>query len=89
MVIKERDGLVIFTSCAHSGVLNMVDTAMDLFPGEKIKAVVGGFHLVGLPLFNSIGGTKQGIKDLGLALSQYPIDKLYTGHYTGQKLMIC
>ncbi len=85
MVIKERDGLVIFTSCAHSGVLNMVDTAMDLFPGEKIKAVVGGFYLVGLPLFNSIGGTKQGIKDLGLALSQYPIDKLYTGHYTGQK----
>ncbi|MGF1849600.1 MBL fold metallo-hydrolase [Vibrio lentus] len=85
LVIKECDGLVIFTGCAHSGVLNMVDTAMDLFPGEKIKAVVGGFHLVGLPLFNSIGGTKQGIKDLGIALSQYPIDKLYTGHCTGQK----
>ncbi len=85
LVIKEADGLVIFTGCAHSGVLNMVDTALTHFPGENIKAVVGGFHLVGLPLFDSIGGTKQNIKDLGLALLQYPIDKLYTGHCTGKK----
>lgn len=85
LVVKEYDGIVIFTGCAHSGVLNMVDTAVAQFPGERIKAVVGGFHLVGLPLFDSIGGTKQDIKDLGLALLQYPIDKLYTGHCTGKK----
>lgn len=85
LVIKEHDGLVIFTGCAHSGVLNMVETAAIHFPGERIKAVVGGFHLVGLPLFDSIGGTKQDIKDLGFALLQYPIDKLYTGHCTGKK----
>ncbi|KAB7681708.1 MBL fold metallo-hydrolase [Plesiomonas shigelloides] len=85
LVIKECDGLVIFTGCAHSGVINMIDTAATHFPGERIKAVVGGFHLVGLPLLDSIGGTKQDIKDLGLALLQYPIDKLYTGHCTGKK----
>lgn len=85
LVIKEPDGLVIFAGCAHSGVLNMIDTAISYFTGERIKAVVGGFHLVGLPLFDSIGGTKQDIKDLGLALLQYPIDKLYTGHCTGKK----
>lgn len=84
LVIKEHDGLVVFTGCAHSGVLNMVDTAVTHFPGERIKAVVGGFHLVGLPLFDSIGGTKQDIKDLGLALLKYPIDKMYTGHCTGK-----
>ncbi len=85
LVIKEEDGIVIFTGCAHSGVLNMVDTALTHFPEERIKAVVGGFHLVGLPLFDSIGGTTKNIKDLGLALSEYPIDKLYTGHCTGKK----
>lgn len=85
LVIKERDSLVIFTGCAHSGVLNMIETAATHFLGERIKAVVGGFHLVGLPLFDSIGGTKQDIKDLGLALLQYPIDKFYTGHCTGKK----
>ncbi|MGF1793945.1 MBL fold metallo-hydrolase [Photobacterium profundum] len=85
MVIKENDGLIVFTGCAHSGVLNMVETAVELFPSTKIKAVVGGFHLVGLPLFNSIGGSKKEIEVLGQTLLSYPIDKLYTGHCTGMK----
>ncbi|ABZ76718.1 beta-lactamase domain protein [Shewanella halifaxensis HAW-EB4] len=85
LVIKEADGLVVFTGCAHSGVLNMIETAVNSFPTAKIKAVVGGFHLVGLPLFNSIGGTKQQIEEMGKLMLNYPIDKLYTGHCTGMK----
>ena len=85
LIIKENDGLVVFTGCAHSGVINMVHTAVELFPSARIKAVVGGFHLVGLPIFDSVGGSKEEIKAIGQTLEIYPIDKLYTGHCTGMK----
>ncbi|GAB3520872.1 MBL fold metallo-hydrolase [Photobacterium alginatilyticum] len=85
LIIKENDGLVVFTGCAHSGVINMVHTAVELFPSARIKAVVGGFHLVGLPIFDSVGGSKEEIKAIGQTLESYPIDKLYTGHCTGMK----
>lgn len=85
LVIKENDGLFIFTGCAHLGVLNMIETAIELFPNCRIKAVIGGFHLLGLPLLKGIAGSESDIKVIAKIMSTYPIDKLYTGHCTGLK----
>ena len=45
LVIRERDGLIVFSGCCHNGVLNVIDAVKTQFPGEAVKAVIGGFHL--------------------------------------------
>lgn len=85
LVLKQSTGLVVFTGCSHHGILNMLDAVMEHFPGQAIKAVFGGFHLIDLPLINTMAGSKADVEELGRALLKYPIDKVYTGHCTGLK----
>ena len=85
MVIKEDDGLVIFTGCSHHGVLNMVDAAVEKFPNIPIKALLGGFHFIGLPFFHHMAESRTGVEYTGRRLMEYPIGKIYTGHCTGRR----
>ncbi len=46
VVINVRDkGLVVLTGCAHSGVVNTVDYAMQISGVDRLLAILGGFHL--------------------------------------------
>lgn len=85
MVIKEEDGMTIFSGCSHHGVLNMVDAAVKQFPETPIKALFGGFHFMGLPFFNHMGESKSNVENIGRKLTEYSIGKVYTGHCTGRK----
>lgn len=85
MVIGEHDGLVIFTGCAHNGVLNMIDSVEKIFSGVPIKAVVGGFHLIGLPKTNMTADSQTDIRKIADKILNSPIRKIYTGHCTGMK----
>jgi 7,8-dihydropterin-6-yl-methyl-4-(beta-D-ribofuranosyl)aminobenzene 5'-phosphate synthase len=85
MVIREDDGLVIFSGCSHHGVLNIVDAAVEKFPDTSVKALFGGFHLIGLPFFDHMVETKTSIETIGKKLMEYPIEKVFTGHCTGRK----
>lgn len=46
LVYEGRDGLVVITGCSHSGVPNLLRYVNDLYPGEKIRALIGGFHML-------------------------------------------
>lgn len=85
MVIREDDGMVIFSGCSHHGVLNMLEAAMSQFPETPIKALFGGFHFIGLPFFNHMAESKHNVENIGRKLMEYPIEKVYTGHCTGRK----
>ncbi|HTZ35115.1 MAG TPA: MBL fold metallo-hydrolase [Stellaceae bacterium] len=43
--IVEGRGLVVLSSCSHSGFINAIRTAMAVSGVDKLHAVVGGFHL--------------------------------------------
>jgi 7,8-dihydropterin-6-yl-methyl-4-(beta-D-ribofuranosyl)aminobenzene 5'-phosphate synthase len=85
LVIQEPDGLVLFTGCGHNGILNMLASAKRIFPEQSIKAVVGGFHLALQPGRPGIAGKPADIESVAHALLQTGVNKVYTGHCTGEE----
>lgn len=85
IIIREDDGMVIFSGCSHHGVLNMVEAAMSQFPETPIKALFGGFHFIGLTIFQSHGVESKYNSCTSAGNSWNIPEKVYTGHCTGRK----
>ena len=85
MVIREDDGMVVFSGCSHNGILNMIEAARERFPHVPIKAVIGGFHLIGIPFFNSMAASRREVEDMGREILTFSPGKVYSAHCTGAK----
>ena len=83
MVLEEPGGLVVFTGCSHHGVLNMIAAVTQSYQGADIAAVFGGFHLVALPPFNFMSGSRREVRGIAHELLSLPVQRIYTGHCTG------
>jgi 7,8-dihydropterin-6-yl-methyl-4-(beta-D-ribofuranosyl)aminobenzene 5'-phosphate synthase len=77
MVVREREELVVFTGCAHTGILNIVAAVTRQFPELPIVALFGGLHLV--------AESARQVRSIGEALRQHPIGRVFTGHCIGTK----
>ncbi|QSZ26984.1 MBL fold metallo-hydrolase [Aceticella autotrophica] len=75
VVVKEGNVINIITGCSHAGILNILHTAKKRFEGFKIKSLIGGFHLKGMP--------SSEVEDIAWNLKEYNMEKIYTGHCTG------
>jgi 7,8-dihydropterin-6-yl-methyl-4-(beta-D-ribofuranosyl)aminobenzene 5'-phosphate synthase len=47
LVLHGEEGLIVVSGCAHSGIINLCRAAQSITGEERLRAVVGGFHLVG------------------------------------------
>ena len=70
LIIKTEAGLVVIPGCAHRGIINTLYHARKLTGIEKIYAVVGGSHLMGvseermwqtIAALQEIGATRLGL----------------------------
>ena len=46
LAVSTNEGLVVISGCAHSGICNTVEYAKKLTGASRVRAVLGGFHLL-------------------------------------------
>ena len=77
LYLDTREGLVIVSSCSHAGIVNIVIQGTKLTGQTRIRAVVGGFHLLDADE-ERVRLTVKTLKDMG-------VEQVHTGHCTGLK----
>ena len=84
LVVETGEGLVVFNSCSHWGAGHIAKDICARFPGRKIAAYVGGFHLMGSGGPTTLGVAPGIVKNLAhWLLDELEVGVVYTGHCTG------
>lgn len=84
VVFEEEDGLVCFNSCSHAGVDTIIEEVKKTFPEKRIKAYVGGFHMMGPLGPSSCSYTKEEVQSVAKELMEGTDALFYSGHCTGE-----
>ena len=77
LVFDTPKGLFIMNSCSHGGADNIIKEIEATFPDKQIYAILGGFHLFRTP-DDCVKAFAERLRDLN-------VQKIYTGHCTGQR----
>jgi len=70
-------GLFVVSGCSHSGIVNIVKQCIKFSQVERVKAVIGGFHLM--------NASEDRIEKTIRALKDLHVENVYSGHCTGFK----
>jgi 7,8-dihydropterin-6-yl-methyl-4-(beta-D-ribofuranosyl)aminobenzene 5'-phosphate synthase len=79
LVIRGRDGLTVVTGCGHAGIANILAHAREMFPGERVTAVIGGLHLFAAD-DTTLAWTAERMREAG-------VQHLMGAHCTGLEAM--
>ena len=77
LVFDTPKGLFVMNSCSHGGADNIVKEIAATFPGKKIYAMLGGFHLFRC--------SDETVRAFAMRLRDLDVQKIYTGHCTGNR----
>ena len=77
LVFETEQGLCIFNSCSHAGASEIIGEVCDTFPGQKVHAYVGGFHLY--------KKTPEEVEAFAARLKACGAERILTGHCTGDE----
>jgi 7,8-dihydropterin-6-yl-methyl-4-(beta-D-ribofuranosyl)aminobenzene 5'-phosphate synthase len=83
LAVNTTAGLVVFSGCSHSGILNILEASSNYFNKSKIIACLGGTHLIDSDSFNLYESEAE-IDQIGRSIiSHHPTMQLISGHCTG------
>jgi 7,8-dihydropterin-6-yl-methyl-4-(beta-D-ribofuranosyl)aminobenzene 5'-phosphate synthase len=74
--IRTDQGLIVCTGCCHSGLVNTLNLVSHLNRGLRIRAVIGGFHLV--------NASAERLDQTVAELQARDIDRIIPCHCTGE-----
>lgn len=77
LVIREPDGLYIFSGCSHRGVISALEAGKAMFPGERVAVMVAGMHLY--------SASEDDRKHVVEQIAAEGLDKVMPVHCTGIK----
>jgi len=75
VVINHPEGLIIVSGCAHAGIINTIEYAMQQTGQNKVRAFIGGTHLA--------GASEERMNKTIEALKNYDIEQIIACHCTG------
>lgn len=70
------EGVIVCVGCAHAGLVNTLRHIRALNPGRRLRAVIGGFHLV--------NAGRDRLEQTVAALRLFELDRVVPCHCTGQ-----
>ena len=84
LVAETENGLVVMNSCCHAGADHIVADILARFPGQKVRALVGGLHLMGPGGVSTLGMEPDAVRTLARRLTEdLGVEEICTGHCTG------
>ncbi len=77
LILNSKKGLILILGCAHSGMINIINQAINKMKMEKFFAVLGGTHLDFL--------TEEQLEESIKYLKKFKVKKIGVSHCTGMK----